>query len=147
MNLLERIGEDIKTAMKAKDQVRLDTLRMLKSDLNNVRIDKKSDLTDEDVLAVIQKSVKKRQDSIEAYTTGGRADLADKETREMEILKGFLPEQMSESDIQALVKAVIAETGASSKRDMGKVMGALMPKVKGRADGKLVQQAVSALLP
>ncbi|MBI4180162.1 GatB/YqeY domain-containing protein [bacterium] len=147
MNLLERIGEDIKTAMKAKDQVRLDTLRMLKSDLNNVRIDKKSDLTDEDILAVIQKSVKKRQDSIEAYTSGGRADLADKETQEMEILKGFLPEQMSESDIQALVKAVIAETGASSKRDMGKVMGALMPKVKGRADGKLVQQAVSALLP
>lgn len=147
MNVSERIGEEIKTAMKAKDQVRLDALRMVKSDFKNAEIDKKADLTEEERLAIIQKSIKKHRDSVELFKTGGRQDLVDKETREIEILAAFLPAQMSEDEIRTLAGDAIAKCGASSKKDMGKVMGALMPAVKGKADGRLVQQVVSSLLP
>ena len=146
MGVSERIDEEIKSAMRAKDQVKMDTLRMVKSDFKNAEIDKKAELTDEERFAIIQKSIKKRGDAIEMFKTGGRQDLVDKETREAEILKTFLPAQIGEAEIQALVKEAIAASGASSKKDMGKVMGALMPKVKGKADGRLVQQIVSALL-
>lgn len=147
MSVLERITEELKTAMKAKDQIRMDTLRMVKSDFKNVEIDKKVALTEDEMLAIIRKSIKKRGDSITMYKTGGRQDLVDKETREAAILKTFLPEQMGEPEIRALVQESIAESGAASKKDMGRVMAILMPKLKGRADGKLVQLTVSSLLP
>lgn len=147
MSVLERITEELKVAMKAKDQIRMDTLRMVKSDFKNVEIDKKVALTEDEMLAIIRKSIKKRGDSITMYKTGGRQDLVDKETREADILKAFLPEQMGESEIRVLVQESIAESGAVSKKDMGRVMAILMPKLKGRADGKLVQLTVSSLLP
>lgn len=146
MSIADRITEELKTAMKARDQVKMDTLRMVKSDFNNAKIDKKADLTEDEMIGIIQKSVKKRQDSVEAYTAGNRQDLVDRENREIEILKTFLPAQLSEAELQSIVKEVIAQTGVASKKDMGKVMGALMPKVKGKADGRLVQQIVSSLL-
>lgn len=147
MGLAERITEELKAAMREKDQLRMDTLRMLKSDIKNAEIDKHSVLSDEEILSIVQRSIKKRRDSIEMYKTGGRQDLVDRETREATILAAYLPEQMGEEEIRALAKEAIAQSGASSKKDMGKVMGALMPKVKGKADGKLVQQVVSSLLP
>ncbi len=147
MSLSQRMDDELKAAMKARDQVRMDTLRMLKSDVKRVEIDKKAPLTDEEILSIVQKSIKKRQDSIEMFKTGGRQDLVDKESGEIEILKVYLPEQMDEAQITVLAKEAIAATGAASKKDTGKVMGALMPKVKGKADGRLVQQVVSGLLP
>ena len=147
MGLAERITEELKTAMKARDQVRMDTLRMLKSDFKNAEIDKRAGLSEEEMQSIVQKSIKKRRDSIEMYKAGGRQDLVDRETSEADILAAFLPAQMGEPEIRQLAQAAVAESGASSKKDMGKVMGILMPKVKGKADGRVVQQIVSALLP
>ncbi len=147
MGVAERITEELKVAMKAKDQVRMDTLRMLKSDIKNAEIDKHSMLSEEEMMSIVQRSIKKRRDSIEMYKTGGRQDLVDKETREADILLAYLPAQMGEEEIRVMAKEAIAQSGASSKKDMGKVMGALMSKVKGKADGKLVQQVVQSLLP
>lgn len=147
MNIGERIAEELKAAMKARDQTRMDTLRMIKSEFQKAQIEKRAELTDEEMLAMIQKSLKKRREAVEMFKTGGRQDLVDKESREMDVLKAYVPAQMGEDEIRSLAKAAIAESGATSKKDMGKVMGALMPKLKGKADGKLVQQVVSALLP
>ena len=147
MNVLERITEELKTAMRQKDQVRMDTLRMLKSDIKNAEIEKRAPLVEEEMLVIVQKSIKKRHESIEMYKTGNRQDLVDKESREAEILNAYLPPQMGKEEILQLAQDAVRESGASSKKDMGKVMGILMPKVKGKADGKLVQQVVSGLLP
>lgn len=147
MNVADRITEELKTAMREKDQVRMDALRMVKSEFKNAEIDKHAPLAEEEMLAIIQKSIKKRRDSVDLYTSGGRQDLADRETREIELLSAYLPAQLGEEEIRGLAKEAIAQSGASSRKDMGKVMGALMPKVKGKADGKLVQQVVSSLLP
>jgi uncharacterized protein YqeY len=147
MNLLERITADIKDAMRNKDATRLDTLRMVKSDLNYLMIEKKSEIpSDADVLAVIQKAVKKRRDAIEGFEKGGRAELAAKEKAELAILAAYLPQQLSRAELEQIVKAVIAEIGATSKADMGRVMKAVMPKVSGRADGKLVSEVVASWL-
>lgn len=147
MSLSQRIDDELKAAMKDRNQTRMDALRMLKSEVKRAAIDKKADLTDEEVQVIVQKSIKKHHDSIEMYKTGNRQDLVDKEASEIEVLKTYVPEQMGEAEVTALVKEAIASTGASSKKDMGKVMGAIMPKVKGKADGRLVQQVVSSLLP
>ncbi len=147
MTLLERITADIKDAMRSKDGTRLDTLRMVKSDLNYAMIEKKIETpSDADVLAVIQKAVKKRRDAIEGFEKGGRADLAAKEKAELAILTAYLPQQMTRAELEQIVKAVIAEIGASSKADMGKVMKAVMPQVSGKADGKMVSEVVAGSL-
>ncbi len=147
MALTERIDEELKQAMKARDQTRMDTLRMVKADFKNAQINKGSALVEDEMLGIIQKSIKKRQDAVVMFTTGGRQDLVNKETREMEILKAYVPEQMGEPEIKQLALEAISQSAAASKKDMGKVMGILMPKVKGRCDGRLVQQIVSSLLP
>lgn len=143
--LKDKVQEDLKQAMMAKDELRLSTVRMLKSAIQYHEIQKGGagyEATDEDVIEVIGREVKKRNEAIELYKKGGREELAQKEEKELEILKTYLPEQMSEEEIRNIVKQTITETGASSIQEMGKVMGALMPKVKGRADATLVSNIV-----
>lgn len=144
MTLVEKINQDLISALKNKEQLKLSTLRMLSSELKNKKIDLGKDLTDDEAFAVITKEVKKRKDSAQTFKEGNRDDLAQKELAEVEILSEYLPEELSDDEILALVKEAIAQTGASAKADMGKVMGVLRPKVAGRADGakvaKLVQE-------
>jgi len=145
--LTDQIAADLKLAMLAKDPVRLGTLRMLKSAIEYHKIAAKQEqLTDADIVAVIKKQIKQRQDSIEGFEKGGRADLAEKEKAELTILKSYLPAELSPAQIEDIVKATITELGAASKADMGKVMKAVQAKLTGRADNKLVSQIVSANL-
>jgi len=145
--LLDRITADMKDALRAKDAARLSTLRMLKSAVDYHKIEKKQEkLTDGDVVVVIKKQVKQRQDSIEGFEKGGRADLVEKEKAELAVLKSYLPEEIPPAQLEEIVKAVIAEVGATTKADMGKVMKAVQTKVAGRADNRLVSQIVSANL-
>jgi uncharacterized protein len=138
----------LKAAMLAKDSERLSTLRLLKSALGYVQIEKKTDqLSDADVVAVIQKEAKKRRDSIEQYRTGGRPELADKEGRELAILETFLPQPLSPEELETLVRGTIQELGATSKKEMGPVVKAVQAKAAGRADGKTISGLVGRLLP
>jgi len=143
--LKDKIQEDLKQAMLAKEVEKLSTIRMLKSALQYFEIQKGGagyEATDEDVMDVIGREIKKRRESIEIYEKGGRQELADKEKLELEILQTYLPEQMTEEEVQVLVNEAITQTGAKTMQDMGKVMGALMPKTKGKADGQLVSSVV-----
>jgi len=149
MSLVAQIDADLKKAMLARDADKLSVLRMLKSAVKYAAIEKggaDSVPTDLDVLAVVRKEVKKREDSIASYTGAGRTDLADKEKSEMEFLRTFLPAQMSPEKMEALVKETIAETGATSKAQMGAVMKAAQAKAAGQADGKTLSQIVQRLL-
>ncbi|MFZ5982191.1 MAG: GatB/YqeY domain-containing protein [Patescibacteria group bacterium] len=142
-NLKQKIVEDLKEAMKAGDTARRDTLRMIDSMVKNTEIEKlkkEEGLTDEEVLEVIGRAVKQRKDSISQYESGGRADLADKEKAEVEILMNYLPAQMSEEDIRTVVRGIISETGAKTKAEIGKVMGMAMGRLRGQADGNLVKK-------
>ena len=135
----------MKRAMKAGETVKRDTLRMLDSMIKNTEIEKlkkEEGLNDEEVQAVIGKAIKQRKDSVEQYSTGGRADLAEKETQEIEILSAYMPAQMSEEKVREIVKATLAEIGTTSKAEMGKAMGPIMGKLKGQADGNLVRKIV-----
>ncbi len=145
--LTDKLAADLKQAMLAKDAARLSTLRMLKSAVEYHKLEKKQEtLTDADVSTVIKKQIKQRQDSIEGFEKGNRGDLADKEKAELAILKSYLPEEISQTQLEEIVKAVIAEVGATVKADMGKVMKAVQVKTAGRADNRLVSQLVSAQL-
>lgn len=146
MSLKDRISEDMKEAMKAHEKDRLAVIRMVRSAIRQTEIDGKKELDDEGVMSVISKELKMRRDSLEEFERGGRTDLVEKTKAEIEVLLPYLPTQLSEDEIKALVKEAIEGTGASSTKDMGKVMGALMPKVKGRADGKLVNTIVKGML-
>jgi uncharacterized protein len=146
MSIVEKLDQDIVAAMKSGDRFRLTVLRTLKSDLKNEQINKGTPLTDDVVIGVLSSSAKKRRDSIEQFGNAGRTDLVDKESAELAILTSYLPQQMSEDDIRKLVAEAIAETGADSPQKAGLVMKALMPKVKGKADGKLVNRLVSEML-
>ena len=132
--------------MRSGDALRRDTLRMAESAIYNAEKRERRDYTDDEVAAVIAREVKTRRESVDAFRKGGREDLAAKEEAEIGVLGAFLPEQLGESEINALVAEAVAATGASSPRDMGKVMGWLSPRTKGRADGRVVSQAVSAAL-
>jgi uncharacterized protein YqeY len=143
MSLTEQLQADMKTAMRDGDAHRRDTLRMVIAAAQNAAKEKREPLSDEETLAVISKQVKTRRESVTAFRDAGRDDLADKEQSEIEVLQPYLPEQLGEDAVRALVIEAVAATGATSPRDMGKVMGALMPKVKGRADGKLVSSLVN----
>lgn len=147
--LSQQITEDMKTAMRAKNTIALNAIRMLKSSIKNAAIEKggaDAELDDTEVTAVIRKEVKKRQDSIEQYETAGRAELADQEKAEIEILNGYLPEPLSEEKIAEIVDAAIAEVGATSRKEMGQVMKIVQEKTAGRADGKTLSQAVMSKL-
>jgi uncharacterized protein len=148
MGTLERIKNDVTEALKAGDTVLALTLRYLLSEIHNAEIAKGKDavLTEEELIAVLQKQVKQRHESIEAYRKGERTDLADKEGRELKVIQSYLPPQMSEEEIRSLVEEAVVSTGSVGAQDMGKVMGALMPKVKGQADGTLVSKIVQERL-
>jgi uncharacterized protein len=148
MTLQERLSQDIKTAMLAKDADRLSALRMLKSAMGYAQIERKTEsLPDSEVVAIVQKEVKKRRDSVEQFEKGGRPELAAKEKQEITILEAFLPEPLSAEDLEKLVRATIQETGATGKKDMGPVIKAVQAKAAGRADGKSVSTLVGKLLP
>ncbi|NBS88165.1 MAG: GatB/YqeY domain-containing protein [Verrucomicrobia bacterium] len=150
MSLALKIDEQIKEAMKAKDADRLGVLRMLKSAMKYAVIEKygaEGEAKDEDVLAAVRKEIKKRQDSIEAFEKGGRPEQVTKEKAEMKILEAYLPAAMSEADLETLVKAVIAELGATDKKAMGAVMKACQAKAAGRADNRALSALVGKLLP
>lgn len=143
MSLTEQLQADIKTAMRDGDAQRRDTLRMALAAAQNAAKEKRAPLTEDEALAVLTRQVKTRRESIKAYRDAGRDDLADKEQAEIDVLAPYLPEQLGEAEVRALVVEAIAATGASSPKDMGRVMGALMPKVRGRADGRLVSSIVN----
>ncbi|MEM9017574.1 MAG: GatB/YqeY domain-containing protein [Verrucomicrobiota bacterium] len=147
--LSQQITEDMKTAMREKNTIALSTIRMLKSAIKNAAIEKggaDAELDDPEVVAVIRKEVKKRQDSIEQYESAGRTELADQEKAEIDVLNGYLPEPLGESEIAEIVEAAIAEVGATTRKEMGQVMKIVQEKTAGRADGKTLSQAVMAKL-
>ncbi|HEX7225834.1 MAG TPA: GatB/YqeY domain-containing protein [Candidatus Limnocylindria bacterium] len=144
--LSERIESAMRDAMRARDEQRTTTLRMAMAAAHNQKIARGRDLTDDEVVDVLTKQVKQRRESIEMFRAGGREDRAAAEEAEAVILAEFLPEQLDETEIEALARAAIAETGATGPADLGRVMGALSPRTKGRADGRLVSDVVRRLL-
>ena len=147
MTLLDTINQDLKTAMKSGDKVGKRTLRDLKTAVIRVQKDRDNrPLNDDEILAVLQKQAKQRRDSIEAYQQAGRDDLVAEERAELALIERYLPQLMNEDEIRSVVAVVIGELGAAGPRDMGKVMGKLMPQLRGKADGRLVNQVVRSLL-
>jgi uncharacterized protein YqeY len=148
MSLQQRITDELKSSMLARQTVRTGTLRMLKAALGYAQIEKKTEtLPDADVMAVIQREAKKRRDAMDEFEKGGRAEMAANEKAELEVLSDFLPKALSAEELESLVRGVITEIGATSKKDMGAVMKAAQAKIDGRADGKSVSALVSRLLP
>lgn len=146
MSLNERLNEDMKQAMRSQDKFKLSVIRMVRSAIKNIEIDQRKTLDDTEVLDVLTREIKQRKDSLQEYQNAGRNEMAENLQAEIAILMEYLPQQLTEEEVKAIVQQTIQEVGASSKADMGKVMGALMPKVKGRADGKIVNQFVQQLL-
>lgn len=146
MSLKEQLFADLKTAMKEKDTLKKDTVQLIRSGILQFEKDNKVELDDEGVLDIISKQLKSRRDSLPDYIKSGREDLIEKLNKEIEILLGYLPEQLSEDEIQKIVEEAIAATGAASVKEMGKVMGMVNPKLKGRADMKVVGALVKKLL-
>ncbi len=146
MDLKSQFQSDMKTAMKAGESVRLGVVRMLISEVKKREIDKKAPLDDGEIQKVVSSFIKQRNDSVDAFVKGGREDLADKERQEIEVLKVYLPAQLSQAEVEALVVAAIAESGATSPNDIGKVMKVALAKSQGKADGKLVNEIARAKL-
>lgn len=146
MSLEEKILEEMKQAMKANDKVRLSAIRMIRSSLKNKEIELRRKLEDEDVFKVIQGMVRKGEESVEQFQAGGRNDLVEKEKAEIEVLKSFLPQPISQEEIVRIIDETIQETQSSSMKDLGKVMKAVMPKLGGKADGKVINQLVKERL-
>lgn len=141
-----KLSEALKAAMVAKDTARRDVIRLMQSAVKQIEVDERKTLTNEDVLTILQKEVKKRRESAEEARKANRVDIAEAEEAEIAIIEQFLPQQLSRAEIEVLVRDAIAQTGATSAKEMGKVMGVLMPKTKGVADGKLVNEVVRSLL-
>ena len=146
MSLVERFNNDLKEAMKASQALRVSVLRMTKAAAKNRQIEKGRDLTDEEIVDVLASMVKQRRDSVEQYTKAVRTDLAAKEEEEIAILQTYMPAQLGAEELDRIIREAIAESSAAGPQDMGKVMRVLMPKVKGLADGKYVNQRVKELL-
>ena len=144
---LKKIENDVKDAMRAGDRPRVSTLRLLLSALKNEKIQAHRDLTDEEIEAVIRRGVKQRKDSIEQYAKGGRQDLVDAEQAEMDLLQTYLPQGMSEQELESAVKSVIADRSITSRKEMGAVMKELMTRYKGKIDGRQAQEIAQRLLP
>jgi len=151
MDILKKINEDLVTSMKSKEEgsdLRTSTLRMMKSSIKNAEIAKrgKGELTEEDITGVLSTMVKQRKESVEQYLKANRNDLAEKENKEIEIIQKYLPEQLSAEEVDEIIKSTIQEAGITGMKDMGRLMKELMPKLKGKADGKLVSQHVKEIL-
>lgn len=145
-SLKERLDAELKEAQKAKDTIRVNVIRMLKSSIKNREVEKIGELTEQELLQAVNSQIKTRLEAIDGFRKGGREELAKKEEAEMAILKKYLPEQLSQEEIKALIEKAVIETGAAGPRDMGKIMKALMPDVTGKADGKLVSELVKEKL-
>lgn len=146
MTLLARFDEDLKRAMKASESTKVSVLRMLKAALKNRQIEEGRELTDDETIKVVSNLVKRGRDSVEQFSKAGRADLVKKEEDEIAVLQSYLPEQLGSEDLDRIIKEAIRESSAMSAQDMGKVMRILMPKIKGIADGKYVNNRVKELL-
>ena len=142
MSLSQQLFDDMKKAMRAKDKVRLNTLRMLRAQIKNREIETAGELSDDDILQLLSKAEKMRKEAIALYRQGNRENLAVQEEAELAVIRGYLPEGFTEDELRALVGEAVTEVGAEGVRDMGKVMGILMPKVRGRADGQIVNRLV-----
>src|SRR3989344_3485503 len=140
--LKEKLQQEMKDALKSGDSQKRTLLGMVLSAVKNKEIEKRNELTDEDVISVISSEIKKRKDAIEQYEKGGRPELAEGERKEAEMLMAYMPEQMSEDDVRVEVKKAIAETGAKDMKEMGKIIGTVMAKIKGKADGQMVSRIV-----
>ena len=145
-DLKKRLQEDLKAAMKEKDTFKRDTVRFLMSAIKQVEVDTRKELSDADIVKIIQKSVKQREEAAVQYKEGGREDLYEKEMKEAAILKSYLPKQLSDEELEAKLKEIIAEVGATSLKDMGKIMGVATKKLAGVADGKRINETVKKLL-
>lgn len=146
MLILDHLNQDMKQAMKDKETLKLSVIRMLKSSLKNEEINLGRSLNEDEELSILSRELKMRQDSLQEFEKAGRNDLADKARLEIEVVKSYLPAQLSTDELREIIREAVNASGATSKKDMGKVMGILIPKVKGRADGKLVNQLVSEML-
>lgn len=146
MSLKTQLTEDMKTAMRAKDQVSLSTIRLINATIKQFEVDERTEADDAKVISILTKMVKQRKDSAKIYTEAGRQDLADKENAEIEILNRYLPQMMSAEEIKTVVEAAVAETGASGMADMGKVMGVLKTRLAGKADMGEVNKVLKAAL-
>ena len=146
LTLKERIKNDIKEAMRAKDTAKRDTLRNIQAGIKQIEVDERRDVTDADVEAIMMKYLKQREDAKTQFANGGRDDLVAKEEAEIIIVKSYLPEPMSDEELENILKEIVAQTGAESMKDMGKVMGAAKAKVGSRADGGRINQIVKRLL-
>ncbi len=146
MDLKAKLNQDLKEALKAKDEVKLRTVRMLLAAIKNFEVEKMGPATDEEIFQIMSKEIKKRQEAIEMYEKGGRPDLAQAEKQEIEVIQSYMPNQLSEEEIRELARKVISEMNLKSPKDVGTAMKVIMPQVKGRADGKLVNKIVSELL-
>jgi uncharacterized protein YqeY len=146
MSVRERLVDEMKEAMKARDEIRLSAIRLIRSTVKNREIEKRRELDEQEIAEAISSLAKQRRESIRMFRDAGRDDLVAKEERELEVLLSFLPQQLSQEEIAALVTRAVAETGAAGPADMGKVMKALMPMVAGKADGKLVSDLVKQAL-
>lgn len=142
MALLDKLSEDLKAAMKSGDKIRVETLRLLRGQLKDFRINQQHEPSAEEEVGVLVSAAKKRSEAIDAFAKAGRQELADKEAAELAVISEYLPKGLSQEEVVAIITAAIQELGASSPGDVGKVMGKIMAQVKGRADGKLVQQLV-----
>lgn len=147
MSILDTITVELKEALKAREEVKLSTLRMIKASLKNKEIEKMAALTDEEIVAALSTMAKQRRESIEQYANAGRTDLASREEQELSIILSYLPEQLSKEELDAIIRAAIQEAGAVTASYIGRVMKILVPKTKGAADGKAVNQRVRELLP
>jgi len=146
MSLLQRLDEDLKVALKTSDRLKTSVIRLAKAAIHNKQVEKRGDLSKEDIIAVFSSLSKQRRESIEQFSQGGREDLAEKERQELSILQYYLPRQLTQEELDGLIIEAIEESSAEGTKDMGKVMRILMPKVKGAADGKVVNQRVKELL-
>ncbi|AUM64364.1 aspartyl-tRNA amidotransferase [Brevibacillus sp. SKDU10] len=147
MSVMEQLNHDMKQAMKDKSVLKLSVIRMVKATIKNEEIKLGRDLSDDEVLTILTRELKQRRDSLHEFEKAGREDLATKTRDELDIILAYMPAQLSEDEIRQIVREAVVAVGATSKKEMGKVMGAIMPKVKGKADGNLVQQIVSEELP
>lgn len=147
MSLLTQLNDDMKQAMKSKDKEKLSVIRMVKASLQNESIKLgKSDLSEDEELSILSREMKQRKDSLQEFKSAGRDDLVEKLEMEIKIIQEYMPEQLSDEELSAIIQETIQETGASSKKDMGKVMSAVMPKVKGKADGSKINKLVQEFL-
>ena len=146
MSLKQRIQDDMKAAMRSKDAVRLQSIRMLQAAIQRREVDERITLDDDQVMAVVEKLIKQSRDAVAQFTKGGREDLIDKENNAISVWQNYLPEPLDEAEVETLIKEAIAQTGASSMKDMGKVMGVLKPKLQGRADMGQVSARIKTAL-